>query len=651
MDAPAAASEDVPMAPAAVAGPRLFCPVAGCPCADAARSRGWTSSGTLRMHVDAHLAGSLQGRVPAEWLQTRNLQRCLVCGLTVATRFGVHPTCRPTARAAAGNSRDAGPARGAADGPLPSLTAIQCSNTPTLRHVPAKARHAWAQALTRACAAVADYNDERAWVHLLMLPQAVLCAPPRGGRKHSRAAAAFTLERLQRWHDGERASLWATRPQPPRQTRPKLSEEQRQQFAINLAREGFDRKACTALMSQGLCEHSPATVAALQDLHPNSAAPTVPVLDDLPLAPLLDSEDVTQALRTFPADTAPGPTGLRVQHLREALGDGRGAGLLDQLTAVVNLLAQGRACSSVAPLLAGAGLVAIPKPSGGVRPIAVGELLRRLTAKCLMHVVRAEARDYLWPAQAGVAVQGGAEAAVHALRAWVGRNAGSHDAVVVKIDFQNAFNTISRDAVLREARERFPALARWTTWCYQRPTHLQFGDTVLQSASGVQQGDPLGPLLFSAGVQPLAAGLRSGPVDFSVFYLDDGVLAGPLAAVNAALAHIQQGAAALGLTVNLAKSEAITVGMTSAAALAATLPRGLISNDDGSSRILTDFEFLGAAIGSPAHLQAHAAARVDGARKLLEAVATATSVRWLCSSGAHHALLPSCRTCDGLGNF
>ena len=71
VDAPAAASEDVPMAPGAVAGPRLFCPVAGCPCADAARSRGWTSSGTLRMHVDAHLAGSLQGRVPAEWLQTR----------------------------------------------------------------------------------------------------------------------------------------------------------------------------------------------------------------------------------------------------------------------------------------------------------------------------------------------------------------------------------------------------------------------------------------------------------------------------------------------------------------------------------------------------------------------------------------------------
>ena len=101
------------------------------------------------------------------------------CGLSVAKRYGIHPTCRPTARAAAGPGPALGP-RGPDDGALPSLSEIQCSNTPTLRHVPARARYAWAP---RACAAAAEYNDERAWVHLLMLPQPVLCAPPRGGRK------------------------------------------------------------------------------------------------------------------------------------------------------------------------------------------------------------------------------------------------------------------------------------------------------------------------------------------------------------------------------------------------------------------------------------------------------------------------------------
>ena len=61
------------------------------------------------------------------------------------------------------------------------------------------------------------------------------------------------------------------------------------------------------------------------------------------------------------------------------------AGLLDQLVAVVNLLVQSRACPAVAPFLAGANFVALLKPSGRVRPI--GEVLRRLTGKCLMQLV------------------------------------------------------------------------------------------------------------------------------------------------------------------------------------------------------------------------------------------------------------------------
>ena len=40
-----------------VAG-RVFCPVAGCPCADPLRAPGWASATTMHAHIDAHLAGS-----------------------------------------------------------------------------------------------------------------------------------------------------------------------------------------------------------------------------------------------------------------------------------------------------------------------------------------------------------------------------------------------------------------------------------------------------------------------------------------------------------------------------------------------------------------------------------------------------------------
>lgn len=87
----------------------------------------------MRAHVDAHLGGSLAGRVPSAWFQERGLQECLVCGLTVSTRFGIHPTCRPDARSVgSGRGRGSGAATDG-DGALPSFAEIQGSPTPTLR--------------------------------------------------------------------------------------------------------------------------------------------------------------------------------------------------------------------------------------------------------------------------------------------------------------------------------------------------------------------------------------------------------------------------------------------------------------------------------------------------------------------------------------
>ena len=130
----------------------------------------------MRSHIDAHLAGSLEGDVPQTWLQSRGRIRCPVCGLSVSERHGVHPTCRPEARAAA---------------ILPSFEEIQSASTSTLRHVPAAVRHLWSQVLTQALATVAHRNDEAAWRELLMLPQCLLCPPARGGKRHAKAAAAL----------------------------------------------------------------------------------------------------------------------------------------------------------------------------------------------------------------------------------------------------------------------------------------------------------------------------------------------------------------------------------------------------------------------------------------------------------------------------
>ncbi|CAE7804962.1 unnamed protein product, partial [Symbiodinium microadriaticum] len=70
--------------------------------------------------------------------------------------------------------------------------------------------------------------------------------------------------------------------------------------------------------------------------------------------------------------------------------------------------------------------------------------------------------------------------------------------------------------------------------------------------------------------------LKTGPLDLAVFFLDDGVLAGDVAAVAAALAHVQQRGESLGLQLNLSKCETITAGSTTAADLHPHFPSELL---------------------------------------------------------------------------
>ncbi|CAE7610039.1 unnamed protein product [Symbiodinium natans] len=531
-------------------------------------------SGVNAHLVKDHRLHELQGLV---WMLLHGGGACTVLSLLVVARIPLAPVVglMPEARAAA---VEAAPME--VDGlPLPSFEAIQAARTSTLRHVPVAARHAWNQVLTRALAAVGHHNNLESWLELLMLPQCVLCAPGRGGRRHRKAAAAFTLDRLQRWQEGERLSLWEARPCRRAARTGPLTPEERRDIATSWGREGFDRKACAALLSKGLCPQNEDTARALAALHPHRPLPAAPAIADLPLPPSMAPELVARCLRAFPAETAPGPSGLRVQHLRDACCAGSTDNFLAQLSAVVDLLAQGRAPAEVAPVLAGASLV-------------------------------------------GVSVKGGAEKAVHAVRAWSDRHAGSSQKAILKLDLRNAFNCVSREEVLRQAAAHFPSLARWATWCYRQPSRLQFGDRSLESSAGVQQGDPLGPLLFSLALQPLASELRGGALDLAVHFLDDGVLAGDIPALGTALQLAQRRAADIGLELNLGKCELVVFGATNAQLLQPHFPAALLRRADGSSRVLTNnFEFLGAAIGDESYICQHTSARVAKAGELLEAVA------------------------------
>ena len=173
-------------------------------------------------------------------------------------------------------------------------------------------------------------------------------------------------------------------------------------------------------------------------------------------------------MRFFPKGTSPGPSGLSVQHLLDAISVPLHTPIRTSLKGIVNLLASGKVPVRVSAYLASGKLIALDKSKEGsppdVRPIAVGETLHRLTGKCICTILRNNFSSFFEPSQFRVACKAGAEKIVHSFRRCIEDNWLNGNFVVFKVDMFNAFNMVSRQAVLDETF--FPELLPWVSWCY-----------------------------------------------------------------------------------------------------------------------------------------------------------------------------------------
>ena len=259
-------------------------------------------------------------------------------------------------------------------------------------------------------------------------------------------------------------------------------------------------KACNILLSAGLAPNNDATWQLLLSKHPSCPPPVVPQVPSTPLSVEPDF-DILGALHSFSKGTAAGPSGLRVQHLLDAASILLPTSICSSLRDIVSLLASGKVPLLVSKYLAGGNLMALNKLKEGnaydIRPIAVGEVLRRLTGKCLCSLTKHKATEFFQPLQFGVACPAGTEKVIHGLRACMEGHWNDDDFAVVKVDMRNAFNLVSRQALLDECAVHFPELFPWAFWCYGSHPLLWHPLGHLSSQSGVQQGDPLDPLFFA----------------------------------------------------------------------------------------------------------------------------------------------------------
>ncbi|HYC00552.1 MAG TPA: hypothetical protein VEC57_15570 [Candidatus Limnocylindrales bacterium] len=196
-------------------------------------------------------------------------------------------------------------------------------------------------------------------------------------------------------------------------------------------------------------------------------------------------------------------------------------------------------------LLLTSRLVGVPKPRGGLRPIAVGELFPKLAGLHVLDQIGGALPALLGPVQKGVGVAGGCERGVHVLQAAL--ELGGDDVVLGKTDIANAFNTVPRGRMLADCYAH-PELApafRQLDWSYNEPTRLLVVDhgvvRVVWSCEGTRQGDVLSQAAFAVSARRrYAAVLSAHPTVTAVAIHDDLTLAGPHADVVAALDTYQR---------------------------------------------------------------------------------------------------------------
>ena len=422
-------------------------------------------------------------------------------------------------------------------------------NRPTLRRIPAGAKQACADRLTPILTECGEGNSIEAWTELILFAPRMLHAP--AGKKSERLATKIK-NNLQGITVAEPARRQQQNKKPP-------DDAIRKQVDLKF-QDGDISGAVRLLASEDtIAPVNEETLAALRLKHPNPPPDLVfPDVAPAPTRPEITCEEVSEALRSFSAGSGAGPDGLRPQHLKDLafIRGETGTKFLAALCKAVNRIVNGDVPSEAATVLFGANLTPLRKKDGGIRPIASGSVFRRLAGKIVSRRVQAQLGEVLRPVQLGYGTKGGCEIAVHATRALLETD-DNETRCLLKLDFKNAFNTIRRDKMLEKVREVVPDYLPYVSSTYLKPSTLFCGDDTIPSNSGVQQGDPLGPMLFCLVVDKLAKSLES---PLNLWYLDDATLGGSPESVLEDFTTVMEKADELGLELNASKCELLVFG-------------------------------------------------------------------------------------------
>ena len=185
--------------------------------------------------------------------------------------------------------------------------------------------------------------------------------------------------------------------------------------------------------------------------------------------------------------------------------------------------------STIEPLVA-SRLIPRDIGEGAVRPIGVGEVIRRICGKCVMNITRRDVVEASGSLQLCAGQKSGSEAAIHAMHRIF--EADDTDAVLL-IDAPNAFYALNRAVALHNIRVLCPVIAAYTINTYRHSARLFItSGKEITSAEGTTQGDRLAMALYALSIQQLITSLQAMSDAKQCWFADDASGAGTMSEIK-----------------------------------------------------------------------------------------------------------------------
>ena len=152
----------------------------------------------------------------------------------------------------------------------------------------------------------------------------------------------------------------------------------------------------------------------------------------------------------------------------------------------------------------------------GVRPIGIGEVVRRIIGKAIMKTTKCFLRNAVGCIQLCAGHDAGCEAAVHAMAQIFDDN---ETEAMIFVDTSNAFNRLERQVALRNTEVVCPAMGPVLINTYRSSSWLFVDGQCMLSREGTTQGDPHAMAMYAIAAQPLIHQLHG--IAKQVWYADD----------------------------------------------------------------------------------------------------------------------------------